>query len=150
MRKFFFIMLFIFLLVAIPGCRSMQPAIGSTSSRNDSIAIRTEYVHDTTIIEKLRTVIQKPDTLYIHDSIVIYKYRDRLKTDTLYRYHTDTITKIQEVIVEKPVGSKFMQRSGIALWIIIGLTVILAIVVIVWKIAKGKIPIINLLSKIVK
>lgn len=148
MKKISCFILLLLLIVAMIGCRSMQPAIGSTSSRNDSIAIRTEHVHDTTIIEKLRTVIQKPDTLYIHDSIVIYKYRDSRKTDTLYRYHTDTITKIQEVIVEKPVGSKFMQRSGIALWIIIGLTVILAIVVIVWKVAKGKIPIINLLSKL--
>lgn len=93
-------------------------------------------------------VIQKQDTIYVHDSIVIYKYRDRWRTDTIYRYHSDTITKIQEVIVEKPVGSKFMQRSGIALWIVIGALVVLGIVVIVWKIAKGKIPIINLLSKL--
>ena len=131
------------LIVAMIGCRSMQPTIGSTSSRNDSIAIRTEYVHDTTIIEKLRTVIQKPDTLYIHDSIVIYKYRDSRKTDTLYRYHTDTITKIKEVIVEKPIP-KFVRNSAISLWIVIAL----AIVWVIIKIAKGKIPIINLLSKL--
>ena len=143
MKKISCFILLLLLIVAMIGCRSMQPTIGSTSSRNDSIAIRTEYVHDTTIIEKLRTVIQKPDTLYIHDSIVIYKYRDSRKTDTLYRYHTDTITKIQEVIVEKPVP-KFVRNSAISLWIVIAL----AIVWVIIKIAKGKIPIINLLSKL--
>ena len=120
----------------------MQPIIG-TASQNDSIRIQKEYVHDTTIIEKLRMVIQKQDTIYIHDSIVVCKYRDRWKTDTLYRCQSDTITKINEVIVEKPIP-KFIRNSAISLWIVIAL----AIVWVIIKIAKGKIPIINLLSKL--
>ena len=88
-------------------------------------------------------VIQKQDTIYIHDSIVIYQYRDRWRTDTLYCNRTDTTTIINTEIVEKPIP-KFIRNSAISLWIVIAL----AIVWVIIKIAKGKIPIINLLSKL--
>ena len=93
MKKSFFIILFLVInVVLMVGCATQQPII-NTTTRNDSIVVHTEYIHDTTMIEKIREIYNAPDTLFIHDSTVIYKYKDRVKTDTLYRYHTDTTSE---------------------------------------------------------
>lgn len=114
----FFIL--ILLLVIMIGCKTMQPTIGTTT-KNDSISVRTEFVHDTTYIEKTREVTKTSDTIRIYDSIVIYKFRDRVKTDTLLRYHSDTTQVVQ--YVEKPIAP-FVRNSCIALWIIIGVAIL--------------------------
>lgn len=141
----FFIMI---LLVTMVGCKTMQPTVGTTI-RNDSISVRTEYVHDTTFIEKLREVIKTPDTIYIHDSIVIYKFRDRVKTDTLVRYHSDTIQIVSTEYVEKPIAP-FVRNSCIALWCIIAAVVLLLIIRLVWGIAKGNISWLGIVTKVLK
>lgn len=136
------------LLVTMVGCKTMQPTVGTTI-RNDSISVRTEYVHDTTFIEKLREVIKTPDTIYIHDSIVIYKFRDRVKTDTLVRYHSDTTQIVNTEYIDKPIAP-FVRNSCIALWVIIGV-VILALVGWTWfSFATGKISWGKILSWIIK
>lgn len=136
------------LLVTMVGCKTMQPTVGTTI-RNDSISVRTEYVHDTTFIEKLREVIKTPDTIYIHDSIVIYKFRDRVKTDTLVRYHSDTTQIVNTEYIDKPIAP-FVRNSCIALWVIIGVA-ILALVGWIWfGFATGKISWVKILSWIIK
>ncbi len=149
MKRSSFFILFILLFVTMIGCASTQPTIGTTSNtQNDSIRIRTEYVHDTTIIEKLRLVIQKPDTVYIHDSTVVYKYRDRWRTDTLFRYHSDTIRIVEEKLVEKEIAP-FVRNSCIALWSVVGVAILALVAWIVWKFATGKLSLASILSKFI-
>lgn len=147
--KSFFIILFLVInVVLMVGCATQQPII-NTTTRNDSVVVRTEYVHDTTLIERIREIYNAPDTLYIHDSTVVYKYRDKVKTDTLYRYHTDTIRLIEEKIIEKPIAP-FVKNSCIALWSILGVAILALVGWIVWKFATGKFTIGGLLATIAK
>lgn len=148
MRKFLFFILFLLNVVLMVGCVTQQPTT-NTSSRNDSIVVRTEYVHDTTLVERIREIYNAPDTLYIHDSTIIYKYRDRVKTDTLYRYHTDTTVIVQEKLVEKPIAP-FVKNSCIALWCILGVAILALVGWIIWKFATGKFTTAGLLGTIAK
>lgn len=149
MKKSFFIILFLVVnIVLVVGCVTQQPTT-NTSSRNDSIVVRTEYVHDTTLIERIREIYNAPDTLYIHDSTIIYKYRDKVKIDTLYRYHTDTTVIVQEKLVEKPIAP-FVKNSCIALWSILGVAILALVGWIVWKFATGKFTIAGIVGTIAK
>ena len=148
MRKFLLFILFLLNVVLMVGCVTQQPTT-NTSSRNDSIVVRTEYVHDTTLVERIREIYNAPDTLYIHDSTIIYKYRDRVKTDTLYRYHTDTTVIVQEKLVEKPIAP-FVKNSCIALWCILGVAILALVGWIIWKFATGKFTTAGLLGTIAK
>lgn len=148
MRKFLFFILFLVNVVLMVGCATPQP-ITNTSSRTDSVVIRTEYVHDTTLVERIREIYNAPDTLYIHDSTIIYKYRDKVKIDTLYRYHTDTTVIVQEKLVEKPIAP-FVKNSCIALWCILGVAILALVGWIIWKFATGKFTIAGLLGTIAK
>lgn len=148
MRKFFFFILFLVNVVLMVGCVTQQPTT-NTSSRNDSVVIRTEYVHDTTLVERIREIYNAPDTLYIHDSTIIYKYRDKVKIDTLYRYHTDTTVIVQEKLVEKPIAP-FVKNSCIVLWCILGVAILALVGWIIWKFATGKFTTAGLLGTIAK
>lgn len=148
MRKFLFFILFLLNVVLMVGCVTQQP-ITNTSSRNDSVVIRTEYIHDTTLVERIREIYNAPDTLYIHDSTIIYKYRDKVKIDTLYRYHTDTTVIVQEKLVEKPIAP-FVKNSCIALWCILGVAILALVGWTIWKFATGKFTTAGLLGAIAK
>lgn len=148
MKKSFFIILFLVNVVLMVGCVTQKPTT-NTSSRNDSVAIRKEYVHDTTLVERIREIYNAPDTLYIHDSTIIYKYRYKVKTDTLYRYHTDTTVIVKEKLVEKPIAP-FVKNSCIALWSILGVAILAIVGWIVWKFATGKFTIAGIVGTIAK
>lgn len=129
------------------GCRTMQPTVG-VSTNTDTNHVRSEFVHDTIIIDRLHELIRGGDTVYVRDSVIVVKYRYQYKTDTLHVFKTDTITITNTVIEEKQIGSPFIYKSGIALWCVLGILILLAIILLVWKIAKGKIPGLGILSKI--
>lgn len=148
-RSSFFMLFLVVVLSVMVGCKSQQSTIGTTT-KNDSIVVRTEYVYDTTYIEKIREVIKTSDTVYVHDSVILIRYSDRTKTDTLYRYHSDTIQIVDEKIIEVPRGSEFIYKSGIVCWCVIGAILLAIVIYVVWKIAKGQIPFLNLFSKIFK
>lgn len=148
MRKFLFFILFLVNVVLMVGCVTQQPTT-NTSLRNDSVVIRTEYIHDTTLVERIREIYNAPDTLYIHDSTIIYKYRDKVKIDTLYRYHTDTTVIVQEKLVEKPIAP-FVKNSCITLWCILGVAILALVGWIIWKFATGKFTTAGLFGAIAK
>ena len=140
MRKFFFIVL---TMITMIGCESSRPIIGESSnhereqSNNKS---HVEHTTDSTLIDRLREVIIRNDTVFIHDSIYISKWRDRYVTDTvhdtLYINNTDTIRLTITNEVEKPIAP-FARNSCIALWVIIGVAILALIVWIVWNFATG-------------
>ena len=153
MRKFFFIVL---TMITMIGCASSRPIMSESSnhereqSNNKS---HVEHTTDSTLIDRLREVITRNDTVFIHDSIYIYKLRDRHVTDsihdTLYINNTDTIRLTVTNEVEKPIAS-FVRNSCIALWVIIGVA-ILALVGWIWfSFATGKISWGKILSWIIR
>lgn len=141
MRKIFFIVL---TMITMIGCASSRPIIGESSnhereqSNNKS---HVEHTTDSTLIDRLREVIIRNDTVFIHDSIYIFKWRDRHVTDTvhdtLYINNTDTIRLTITNEVEKPIAP-FVRNSCIALWVIIGVAILALIGWIAWNFATGK------------
>jgi hypothetical protein len=143
-------------MITMIGCASSRPIMSESSnherehSNNQS---HVEHTTDSTLIDRLREVITRNDTVFIHDSIYIYKFRDRQVTDTvhdtLYINNTDTIRLTITNEVEKPIAD-FVRNSCIALWVIIGVA-ILALVGWIWfSFATGKISWGKILSWIIR
>ena len=138
------------------GCASSQPIIGESSnherehSNNQS---HMEHTTDSTLIDRMREVITRNDTVFIHDSIYFFKLRDRYVTDTihdtLYINNTDTIRLTITNEVEKPIAP-FVRNSCIALWVIIGVAVLALILWLVRNFATGKISWAQILGKILR
>ena len=141
MRKILFIVL---TMIAMIGCASSRPIIGE-SSNHDREHINNqshvEHTTDSTLIDRMREVITRNDTVIIHDSIYIFKLRDRYVTDTihdtLYINNTDTIRLTITNEVEKPIAP-FVRNSCIALWVMIGVAILALILWLVWNFATGK------------
>ena len=138
------------------GCASSRPIIGESSNHErEQINNKShvEYTTDSTLIDRLREVITRNDTVFIHDSIYIYKLRDQHVTDTvhdtLYINHTDTIRLTITNEVEKPIAP-FVRKSCIALWVIIGVAIFALIGWIAWNFATGKISWVKILGKILR
>lgn len=146
--------LLIFVVFMI-GCATPRPIVDSNTSNHDqehtTKESHNERVIDSTLIDRLREVIVRNDTVYIHDSVYIAKWRDRNVTDTihdtLYINNTDTIIKRVEVEVEKPIAP-FVKKSCIALWSIIGVAILALIVWLVWGFATKKFSLIKLVGLI--
>ena len=141
MRRFFFIVL---TMITMIGCASSRPIIGESSNHerdHSNTRSHVEHTTDSTLIDRLREVITRNDTVFIHDSIYIYKFRDRHVTDTvhdtLYINNTDTIRLTITNEVEKPIAP-FVRNSCIALWVIIGVAILALIGWIAWNFATGK------------
>lgn len=126
------------------GCASSRPIIGESSNHerehtNDKSHV--EYTTDSTLIDRMREVITRNDTVFIHDSIYIFKLRDRYVTDTihdtLYINKTDTIRLTITNEVEKPIAP-FVRNSCITLWVMIGVAILALILWLVWNFATGK------------
>ena len=153
MRRFFFIVL---TMITMIGCASSRPIIGEYSnherehSNNQS---HVEHTTDSTLIDRMREVITRNDTVFIHDSIYFFKLRDRYVTDTihdtLYVNNTDTIKLTITNEVEKPIAP-FVRNSCIALWVIIGVAILALIVWIWFCFATGKISWAQILGKILR
>lgn len=145
--------LLIFVVFMI-GCATPRPIVDSNTSNHEqehtTKESHNERVIDSTLIDRLREVIVRNDTVYIHDSIYIVKWRNRNVTDTihdtLFINNTDTI--IKRVAVEKPIAP-FVQKSCIALWSIIGVAILALIIWLVWGFATGKISWASILAKII-
>lgn len=130
------------------GCATARPTITNTSKHEQehtNLQSHNERVVDSTLIDKLREVIVRNDTVYIHDSIYIFKWRDRYVGDTihdtLYIEHTDTI--YQPVRVEVPVEvdkpiAPFVRNSCIVLWSMIAVAILVLIGWVMAKFATGK------------
>lgn len=156
MRVLFQFIAYLVCVMVMVGCATPRPTISNTScseTKYSNEKSHVESVIDSTIIDRLREVIYRNDTVYIRDSIYIEKWRDRHVTDTvrdtLYIEKIDTITNTVEVEIEKPIAP-FVIKSCIALWVIVGVA-ILAIVAWVWfNFATGKFSWAKILSKLIK
>lgn len=143
---------FLFVELVLVGCASTRPTITNTSSHEQehtNMQSHSETVVDSTLIDRLREVVTRNDTVYVKEYEYIYKWRDRQVTDTvidtLYINNTDTITIPVEI--EKPIAP-FVKKSCIALWVIVGVVILALIGWIVWQFATGKISWVNIISKI--
>lgn len=138
------------------GCASSRPIIGESSNHEREQSTNQSHVEhtiDSALIDRLREVITRNDTVFIRDSIYIYKLRYLHVTDTvhdtLYINNTDTIRLTITNEVEKPIAP-FVRNSCIALWVIIGVAV-LALVGWIWfSFATGKISWGKVLSWIIR
>lgn len=125
----------ILILVAflVVSCKTLPTPTPTNSHDSSHDSIRTEYIHDSITVERLRTIIIKGDTVYIHDSIFKEKYKNVYIHDSIDNSRIDTI--YQTVQVEKPY-KQFLVNSGIALWVLVVLFIIAVIIGIVIKFAK--------------
>lgn len=138
------------------GCASSRPIIGESSNHEREQINNKSHVEsttDSTIIDRLREVIMRNDTMYIHDSIYIEKWRERQVKDTihdtLYINNTDTIRLTITNEVEKPIAP-FVRNSCIALWVMIGVAILALIGWIWFGFATGKISWVKILGKILR
>ena len=113
MRK---IIVMIAAAVALAGCKTREVVV--TEHHTDTLRLVQHhrdsiYLHDSTFV---REYIQG-DTVRIVTEMWHTKYRDRLKTDTLYRSRTDSVPVPYPVIkeVKKPLNffEKAMMGTGI-------------------------------------
>ena len=146
----------ILLVITMLGCASSRPIMSESSNHEREQSTNQSHVEhtiDSTLIDRLREVITRNDTVFIRDSIYIYKLRYLHVTDTvhdtLYINNTDTIRQTITNEVEKPIAP-FVRNSCIALWIIMGVA-ILALVGWIWfSFATGKISWGKVLSWIIR
>lgn len=141
---------------AVVAVRSDSTAI----TRHDSIRVVAErhdsahkyYIHDSVIVERWhRDVVSGDSVVHAIDSVVreVIRYVDRQHRviheihDTVSTNKVDTVWIDREVPVEVQVEvvkevdrSPFLRKSGIALWVILGLLVVAVIVGVVIKFAK--------------
>lgn len=135
--------LFAILIVCFASCKAYYPLPSNTSTQQCD-SIRTEYVHDSIYIERVRNIYTKGDTVYIHDSIFVANTSKEVKHDSIHIYHTDTIhtvyppdnhpTSTRETTLSK--GTLFLRNSGIALWVILSILFVAIIIGITLKFAK--------------
>lgn len=100
-----------------------------TEASRVEVRVDSVFVYDSVYIDRIRTIKEKADTVYIIDrkTETKYKYLDRVKIDTLVQ--TETITQIQEVEKELSWWQTFRLK---AFWYLAGLVALW----IVWKIIK--------------
>lgn len=151
MKKCLFILL---VCIAMISCASSRPITCESSNHereHSSNKSHVEHTTDSTLIDRLREVIVRNDTVYIRDSIYIYKWRDYHVTDTvrdtLYINNTDTIRLTITNEVEKPIA-KFVRNSCITLWVIVGVAILALVVWISRNFATVKLSWLKLIGKI--
>ena len=115
MKKLMIVMI---LSVALVGCKTKE-YVPVVEHHTDTLRVVQHhrdsiYLHDSTFV---REYIQG-DTVRIVTEMWHTKYRDRLKTDTLYRSRTDSVPVPYPVVkeVKKPLNffEKAMMGTGIA------------------------------------
>ena len=138
--KFHAIVIYCFLLCLLAGygCKSQTvvvPAKQTHSEQNDSI--EKLYIHDSIYIDRWHFAEKRGDTTILHDSIFIYRWKytgDTVYVATLIR---DTIPS-DPVIIEKPLTNNqiFLQRCGVAFWVLLVIFIIVIAIGIWIKFAK--------------
>lgn len=113
----------IFLLVCAVSCKSQEPVVEYITKTDTCYIDRVQrdsiYQHDSIYIHEW----QKGDTIYIDRDHWLTKYRDRLKTDSIYISKTDTVTTTVTKEVEKPLTwwQRFRIGAGDATLVLVAL-----------------------------
>ena len=120
MKRFFTLhsLLFTLIIVALVGCKTKEyvtvPVLHTDTLRVVQHHRDSNYLHDSTF---MREYIQG-DTVRVVTEMWHTKYRDRLKTDTVYRSRTDSVPVPYPVVkeVKKPLTliEKGLMGTGIA------------------------------------
>ena len=97
------------LCLSATSCRSTK----EVSRRADTVYI-AQRLYDSVIIDRYTTTETKGDTVLVDRLKTEYRYR--LRTDTLYLYHTDTVVKT----IHKDVSAKSYNMRP---WVIVGVVV---------------------------
>lgn len=140
------IILSLALCIIVVGCKTttkiVEVPIEKVVTKTDSIYITKVKVDS--VFEKDSIYINtyvKGDTIYRDNYRFISRWRDRVKLDTIYKTHTDTI-KVEKAItieVEKPLSwwQKVKQDVG---GIAIGILITLLVGLIIWVLIKTRTP----------
>ena len=118
--KFFKFFLIFTILESLVGCRTVRVVEQVPVHVHDTLRL-TQTLRDSIYIDHFREVTKKNDTIYITDSIAVIKYS--LITDTAYRYieRPVTVTRTEQVEVEKPLRwwQKTLMYIGVAVLVIL-------------------------------
>ena len=99
--KKLFVFCLLFLLFALSSCKPTQLII-------HDIEYRDKLKHDSIYVEKNKTVTitTKGDSVFIHDLYTEYKYVDKFKTDSFFKYKEKPVYSIitKTVKVDKPLS----------------------------------------------
>lgn len=140
------IILYLALCIIVVGCKTttkiVEVPVEKEVIKTDSIYITKVKVDS--VFEKDSIYINtyvKGDTIYRDNYRFISRWRDRVKLDTIYKTHTDTI-KVEKAItieVEKPLSwwQKVKQDVG---GIAMGILVTLLVGLIIWVLIKTGTP----------
>lgn len=126
--KLFELFLIFTILASFSSCRTVRVVEQVPVLVHDTLRL-SQTLRDSIYIDHFREVTKKNDTIYVTDSVAVVKYS--LITDTAYRYIEQpvTITRTEQVEVEKPIRwwQKTLMYTGAA-----ALVVLLAAAVIWW------------------
>lgn len=114
------------LLVTSCGIARFQPVLDTYTGE---VRVDSVTVYDSVYIDRIRIIKAKADTIYVTDwkTEYKYKYRDRVKVDTLIQERVITETQL----VEKELT--WWQRFRLkAFWWLLGVIALF----VIWKIAK--------------
>lgn len=124
------------LIVCFASCKAhYQLPISSSDNRRDSE--RTEYIHDSIYVDRVRMIYIGGDTVYIRDSVNTVRTQKQTIHDSIYINLTDTIyqpTEVKTATMSK--GTVFLRNSGIALWVILSILFLCVAVGLIFKFAK--------------
>ena len=95
------------------------------------VRIDTTFVLDSVYIDRIRTIKEKADTIYVTDYKTEYKYRyrDRIKIDTLVLTKTEVVKEMQLVPKELSWWQNFRLKG---FWVLLGLVALF----VIWKIVR--------------
>ena len=128
MKKAYQIAVLLALLLAFSGCRHTQTIVEKPVLVHDTTYVAKE-VHDSTYVDRWRTVYQKGDTVWVRDSFAVVRYIRT--TDTAYKYIEKpveiTVTHVKEVEKQLTKWQSFQFVIGRIFLVIIVLSVVYAI-----------------------
>lgn len=124
------------MIVCFASCKvHYQLPISSTDNQRNSE--RTEYIHDSIYIDRVRMIYIGGDTVYIRDSVNTVRTQKQTIHDSIYINLTDTIYQPTEANTDTlSKGTVFLRNSGIALWVILSILFLCVAVGLIFKFAK--------------
>ena len=129
------------ILIVLTGCKTIEYVpIETVTTKVDSIYINKVQVDS--IFERDSIYINQytyGDTVYRDKIKFIYRYRDKLRIDTLHHWHVDSVLVEQTRVIEvdKPPSKwqSFLHYLGI---FALATIVVLIVIVILWLIRRFK------------
>lgn len=91
------------LLLLLAGCRTAAVSTDRHSASRDTVYLARHRVDTLHTADTLRLFVkERGDTVWIARDRVRWRERTAVRTDTLWRHRTDTVTRTERVEVERP------------------------------------------------